>query len=211
MTKYIIKRLTPDLLEDYFDFFDNRAFSDGSPFYPCYCNAFNMSRERIQDELYEKASEYGGEEGWKRALRESAMRMVELGEIQGYLAYDKGTAIGWCNSNDRMNYYRVGEFDLSHVPQDERCDDCQNEGEIKSIVCFEISPEYRGKGIASALLNRICKDAELDGYSYVEAYPMISESTPDLAFTGPKRLYEKAGFRAVEQRKHYLVMRKNLK
>ena len=35
-----IKRLTPDLLEDYLDFFDYRAFSDGSPFYPCYCSAY---------------------------------------------------------------------------------------------------------------------------------------------------------------------------
>lgn len=112
MTKYIIKRLTPNLLEDYFDFFDNRAFSDGSPFYPCYCNAFNMSQKRIQDELYKQAAEYGGgKDGWKRALRESAMRMVEFGEIQGYLVYDNGLAIGWCNANDRLNYYRVGEFD----------------------------------------------------------------------------------------------------
>ena len=30
--EYEIKSLTPDLAEDYFDFFDNRAFSDGSPF-----------------------------------------------------------------------------------------------------------------------------------------------------------------------------------
>ncbi len=42
-----VRRLTQDLLEDYLDFFDHRAFSDGSPFYPCYCTAFNMSRERI--------------------------------------------------------------------------------------------------------------------------------------------------------------------
>lgn len=88
MDEYIIKRLTPDLLEDYFDFFDNRAFSDDSPFYPCYCNAFNMSKKRIQDELYKQAAKYGdGEEGWKKALRESAMRMVASGEIQGYLVY----------------------------------------------------------------------------------------------------------------------------
>ena len=152
MTEYIIKKLTPDLLEDYFDFFDNRAFSDGSPFYPCYCNA-----------------------------------------------------------NDRLNYYRVGEFDLSDVPQDEICDYCQNKGEIKSVVCFEISPEYRGKGIATLLLNRICNDAELDGYKYVEAYPMISEGVQGLAFTGPKRLYEKAGFDIVEQRENLLVMRKKIK
>ncbi len=31
--EYVIKSLTPDLAEDYFDFFDNRAFSDGSPFH----------------------------------------------------------------------------------------------------------------------------------------------------------------------------------
>ena len=212
MTEYIIKRLTPDLLEDYFDFFDNRAFSDGSPFYPCYCNAFNMSRKRIHDELYKQAAEYGGgTEGWKKALRESAMRMVSFGEIQGYLIYDNGISIGWCNANDRLNYYRVGEFDLLDVPQDEICDYCQNKGEIKSVVCFEISPEYRGKGIATLLLNRICSDAELDGYIYVEAYPMISEGVQGLAFTGPKRLYEKAGFGIVEQRGNLLVMRKKLK
>ena len=111
--EYVIKSLTPDLAEDYFDFFDNRAFSDGSPFYPCYCNAFNLSKERMEKELYQRAEDYGnGLEGWIRALRESAERMVQAGEIKGYLAYDNGIAIGWCNSNDRMSYYRTGEFDL---------------------------------------------------------------------------------------------------
>ena len=171
-----------------------------------------MSQKRIHDELYKQAADYGGgTEGWKKALRESAIRMVAFGEIQGYLIYDNGVSIGWCNANDRLNYYRVGEFDLSDVPQDEICDYCQNKGEIKSVVCFEISPEYRGKGIATLLLNRICNDAELDGYKYVEAYPMISEGVQGLAFTGPKRLYEKAGFDIVEQRENLLVMRKKIK
>ena len=40
VSEITIKALTPELIEDYFDFFDNRAFSDGSPYYPCYCNAF---------------------------------------------------------------------------------------------------------------------------------------------------------------------------
>lgn len=31
-----ITALTRDLEEEYFDFFDNRAFSNGSPYYPCY-------------------------------------------------------------------------------------------------------------------------------------------------------------------------------
>ena len=57
MTDIIIKPLVPELIEDYFDFFDNRAFSDGSPYYPCYCNAFNLSLDQIKTDLYAKAKE----------------------------------------------------------------------------------------------------------------------------------------------------------
>ena len=206
-----IKRLTPDLLEDYLEFFDHRAFSDGSPFYPCYCNAFNMSRERIQNEFFRQSEIYGGgSEGWKLALRASAVRMVENGEVQGYLAYDGETAVGWCNANDRLNYCRVGEFDLSDVPQDEPCGDFRRKGEVKSVVCFEICPECRGKGIATLLLDRVCRDAKTDGYTYAEAYPMKGEGMNSLAFTGPKRLYEKAGFLVASERDGMYVMRKQL-
>lgn len=45
--------------------------------------------------------------------------MVQAGEIKGYLAFDNGIAIGWCNANDRLNYYRTGEFDLHTLPKDE--------------------------------------------------------------------------------------------
>lgn len=208
---YTIRRLTPDLLEDYLDFFDHRAFSDGSPFYPCYCSAFNMSRERIQDEFFRQAEiNGGGNDGWKKALRDSAVRMVTNGEIQGYLAYDRGLAVGWCNANDRLNYCRVGEFDLSSVPSDEPCDDCQCRGQVKSVVCFEIAPEYRGKGIATLLLEAVCRDALAEGFAYVEAYPAGDEGLQGLAFTGPKRLYEKAGFVFTARKGSTLVMRKRL-
>ena len=78
-----IKKLTPDQLEDYLDCFDHRAFSDGSPFYPCYCSAFNMSRERIQQEFFRQAEiNGGGNDGWKKALRDSAVHMVTNGEYR---------------------------------------------------------------------------------------------------------------------------------
>ena len=170
-----------------------------------------MSKERIQNEFFRQSEIYGGgSEGWKQALRMSAVRMVENGEVQGYLAYDGETAVGWYNANDRLNYCRVGEFDLSGVPQDEPCGDCQRKGEVKSVVCFEICPEYRGKGIATLLLDRVCQDAKEDGYIYAEAYPMKSESMNGLAFTGPKRLYEKAGFVVAAQRDNMYVIRKQL-
>lgn len=204
-----ILALTPELENAYFDFFDNRAFSDGSPYYPCYCNAFNMSAAEIREELHKRARIYGGgTEGWKRVLRESAVRMVRAGKIRGYLAFDQGISVGWCNANDRMNYYRVGEFDLCDVPEDKIASDCQRKGSIKSIVCFEISPEYRGKGIASQLLNRVCADAKKEGYDFVEAYPVEQSQNNTLAFTGPIHLYEKAGFTEFSRMGTTITMRK---
>ena len=204
------KALTPDLVDDYIGFFDHRAFSDGSPYYPCYCNAFNMSTVEIE-KMREAAKCYGGGvEGWQKSLRESAAQMVKEGRIRGFLAFDNGIAIGWCNANDRMNYYRVGEFDLDHVPEDRAPSDCQREKQIKSIVCFEISPEYRGKGIATQLLSRVCADAYAEGYEYVEAYPS-DQAQNSLAFTGPVWLYEKAGFKEFSRIGSTIVMRKKLK
>ena len=202
--------LTPDLVEVYIGFFDHRAFSDGSPYYPCYCNAFNLSQAEIRN-MREKAKHYGGGvEGWQKSLRESAAQMVKESRIRGFLAFDNGIAVGWCNANDRMNYYRVGEFDLDLLPEDRAPSDCQREGQIKSIVCFEISPEYRGKGIATQLLNQVCSNAYAEGYEYVEAYPS-DQVQNSLAFTGPVRLYEKSGFTEFSRIGSTIVMRKKLR
>ena len=204
-----IKALTPDLADAYIDFFDHRAFSDGSPYYPCYCNAFNMSITETEKMRIRAKHCGGGVDGWQKSLRESAEQMVKESRIHGYLAFDNGIVIGWCNTNDRMNYYRVGEFDLDHVPEDQASADCHREKQIKSIVCFEISPEYRGRGIATQLLNRVCTDALAEEYEYVEAYP--SDQVQNfLAFTGPIRLYEKAGFTEFSRMGTTIVMRKKL-
>lgn len=211
MTAITIKELMPDLIEDYFDFFDNRAFSDGSPYYPCYCNAFNLSLEQLKRDVFDKASKYGdGKEGLRLALRASAWQMVQSGIIRGYLAYDNDTPIGWCNSNDRLNYYRVGEFDIDDPPEDSEPSDCPNRGFIKSVVCFEISPEYRGQGIAGKLLDRVCQDAATEGYTFVEAYPKEEARDSNLSFTGPYKLFKSANFTEYARSGSTIIMRKEL-
>lgn len=222
-----IKRMCPELADDYFDFFDNRAFSDNSPYYPCYCNAFQLSKAQLEDISKECEANGGGDENFRIALRSSAMRMVEQNIIQGYLAYDGNVSIGWCNANNRKNYTRVGEFNLENVPDDvkdvvepvsesmaaaQRDDTAFEQVEkIKSIVCFEIAPEYRGKGIAAALLNRVCEDAAKEGYDKVEVYPVVRDAYEVLDFTGPIHMYEKAGFVRISQHGKELVMQKDLR
>ena len=56
MKEIEIRALMPEMEEAYLDFFDHRAFSDGSPYYPCYCNAFNLRKDEI-DRMREAGTE----------------------------------------------------------------------------------------------------------------------------------------------------------
>ena len=209
-----IKRMSPELAADYFDFFDNRAFSDNSPFYPCYCNAFNMTNAQLEADFAEARANGGGVEDFRIVLRRSAESMVARGIIQGYLAYDGDVAIGWCNANDKENYFHYGEFELDALDAAMDFRDLIADGgsqKTKSIVCFEIAPEYRGKGIARALLNRVCADAAAEDYDRIEAYPVLREAREELDFTGPLQLYERAGFVRTAQHGKILVVQKSLK
>lgn len=209
--KLVIKPLSPETAGDYLGFFDHRAFSDGSPYYPCYCCAFQMTKAQLQAEFFQKArSNGGGTENLRLAMREYAGKMIAGGLLQGYLAYEGEAAVGWCNANDQARYVRTGEFDLDEVPEDEPPPG-SGDTRIKSIVCFAIAPDFRGKGIASALLRRVCEDADRAGYDAVESYPVSREQNGPLDFTGPVGLYEKAGFLPVDRRGDTLVMRKKLK
>ncbi|MDD4796574.1 MAG: GNAT family N-acetyltransferase [Eubacteriales bacterium] len=194
----IIKPLTPELCADYFDFFENRAFTDDSP-YRCYCHMYQMTKEQYQA-AYDKAQM---QQDPGRASREVAERQIADGVLRGYLAYVDGKSVGWCNANDRANYPVEPAYDVPfYAPA---------ENHEKAVVCFEIAPEYRGKGIATALLNRVIADAKIEGYLAVISFPVVRSERYEWDCQGPARLYEKAGFVKVTQQGERVTMKKALK
>ena len=195
MKEIVIKKLSSELNKDYLDFFDNRAFTDNNPNGPCYCTSPNQDEESIK----QMVSEFQ-ENGIKETVRKYAVKMLDAGEISGYLAFDAGISVGWCNAADIDSY-------KGFVPDFARDNMC---GKTISIVCFEIAPEYRGQGIASAFIERVCSDAKASGYAAVEGYAKISETRDEYDFTGPIHLYEKAGFVQVMECNGQVVMRKVL-
>lgn len=190
-----IRRLTAELSADYLDFFDHRAFTDGNPNGPCYCTSPNQDEGSIQ----RMVSEFRVH-GVKDTVRRYAAEMLERNMIHGYLAYDGDLSVGWCNAADMESY-------AGFVPDFARKCAC---GKTVSVVCFEIAPEYRGKGIASALLSRVCSDARSEGYAAVEGYARISDKRDEFDYQGPVRLYEKAGFTEVAKENGQVIMRKVL-
>ncbi|MBO4418662.1 MAG: GNAT family N-acetyltransferase [Oscillospiraceae bacterium] len=195
MKTIVIRPLTFDLHADYLDFFDHRAFSDDNPNGPCYCTSPNQEEEQIKKMVSEFKSF-----GVKETLRKYAAEMLDRNLIHGYLAYDEEQSIGWCNAADIEDY-------VGFVPAFARNITC---GKTMSIVCFEIAPEYRGMGIATAFINRICMDAKSKGYAAVEGYATLTEQRNDFDFQGPYHLYQKAGFIEVARENGQAVMRKIL-
>ena len=195
MDKIIIKPLTPELTADYLDFFDHRAFTDNKPNGPCYCTSPNQDEESIQQMVSEFKTH-----GVKDTIRKYAVEMLNNNKIHGYLAYDGNLSIGWCNAADMESY-------AGFVPDFARNNTC---GKTVSIVCFEIAPGYRGMGIASAFIDRVCNDAKSKGYVAVEGYAKVSDKRDDFDYQGPVRLYQKAGFVEVARENGQIVMRKVL-
>ena len=134
--------------------------------------------------------------------RKMAENLVNKGVMQGYLAYDGEHIVGWCNAADKISY--------RHLQEDEEfvTDDCE-EGKIKAVYCYDIAPAYRGTGIASKMLEKVCRDSEEEGYMYVEAYPFLDT---DFAYPyhGTIGMYKRNGFVLYAERKWITIMRKSL-
>ena len=154
---------------DWFDFFDNRAFADHQDWKGCYCTSPFTPR----------LNEYSRSSGRRRDYAEW---LIETSRLRGYLAYEDGKVVGWCNVNLRgtLPMYALGP---------------RSDKGVLSIACFMVEKEYRRRGIATKLLRRVIQDATKEGVAVIEAYPRKRAVTEFGHFLGPFSMYERQGFR----------------
>jgi len=125
----------------------------------------------------------------KRRLK----KLITSGKAYGALAYFQGEPVGWCSYGPRPDYPK-----LDRAPS-LSCDDAEK---VWSIPCFFIKRGFRGKGVASALLENSLRFLKRRGVKIVEGYPVKpykdGQPTPDaFAWTGTRSLFEKFGFEVV--------------
>lgn len=193
----VIKKLLPDMAEEYICFFDETPHDDGIPDHTCYCVNWcsENQRGRVEDPLRDER-------------RKMATEYIQNGTLQGYLAYVDGKIVGWCNANTKTKcldcfgwyHFMMGINELPVNPSEK----------VKSIFCFMITPYMKRKGIATKLLEYICEDAKKDGFSYLEAYPQKQENDEYQFYVGFKSLYEKMGFTYYTETEQKYIMRKKL-
>ncbi len=195
-----IYKLTPERLEDFLYFFENVAHTDNKKWDRCYCINYCAANNN----LTAKFKNFGDPLVRKKA----AVGYINNGYMQGYLAYMNGNVIGWCNANNRNDCLHCYGW-KNHIANKEI--DRKTKEKIKSVFCFTVAPDQRGKGVSAALLQRVIDDAEKDGYDCVEAYPNKEETDMYYNYVGPFGLYKKFGFESVAETKYRLVLRKTLR
>ncbi len=183
--------LENERLADYLEFFDRVAFTDNPDWADCYCLFYH-----VPEQEWEKRS--GAQN------RAGAAALIRDGGLCGFLAYEGGRPVGWCNANRKDRYALLAGSRELWEPQEDG-------SRTLSVVCFVISPEHRRRGIARELLSAVCAAARARGLERVEAYPRKKAGTAAEHYRGPLPLYLSQGFAVYREFPDHWLVRKQLR
>lgn len=129
-----------------------------------------------------------------QANRADLKATVRKGATPGLIAYRGKEPVGWVSVGPRADYARLERSPVMK-PVDAQ--------PVWSIICFVVPAQYRGQGVAKALLQGAIRYAGRQGARLVEAYPVdkAARSGDDSMWFGSKSMYDAAGFHEVARRK----------
>ncbi len=126
------------------------------------------------------------------ANRAHLRELVETGPPPGLVAVADNRAIGWVGLGPRPSLERLERSRV--IPRSEGL-------KPWAIVCFVVSHDARGRGVASALLAAAVEHARTAGADAVEGYPIDTAAIEagrvrdTGAYVGTRSMFERAGFR----------------
>jgi len=194
----VITPLRPEQSGDFLRFFDHErgvAFADNPQWAKCYCHYYQVPKSIRWASLSAPQN------------RTAMQARIEVGEMEGFLAYDGGEVVGWVNAQPRHKlphcFARLG---ISPTPLA-----CAL-FEAAAIVCFVIAPTQRRRGIARALLRGAIESLAARGLKLVDAFPFKSGDSELAAdhYHGPLPIFLDAGFSVLSEHKDLTVVRKLL-
>ena len=129
-----------------------------------------------------------------QANRAELKALLGSGEPPGLIGYRGKVPVGWVSLGPRDDYAKLRRSPVMKAV-DER--------PVWSIVCFVVPAQFRGRGVARALLDGAIAYARKRGVALLEAYPVDKpgRSNDDSMWFGAKSMYDAAGFEEVARRK----------
>jgi GNAT superfamily N-acetyltransferase len=179
--KLALEPLTPERWPDLESVFNARGCSVARR---CWCMYYRLS---------------GGDSGLltagRAAANKRAMRkLAKDGPPPGLIGYRGGVPVGWISLGPREDFAK-----LARSPVMGPVDDTP----VWSVICFVVPSEFRGQGVAKALLSGAKAWAKARGARVLEAYPVdrAGRGADDSMWFGTKSMFDAAGFEEVARRK----------
>ena len=177
-----VEALRPERRDDFLRFFDHErglAFSDNPQWAKCYCHFYHVP-ENLDWAAFDAD-----------ANRTAMRARIEVGEMEGFLAYAGDTVVGWVNAQPLNKlphcWGRMGvPLPAADLPL----------WDMAAIVCFVIAPQWRRRGVARALLKGALANLRDRGVRRVYAFPFnaANDLRPAAHYHGPASLFREAGF-----------------
>lgn len=180
--KTTVRPLTPDRWRDLEAVFGARGCSAARG---CWCMAYRRSGRGAPRPPGVPRSERN---------RADLKALVDAGTSPGLIAYRGGSPVGWISIGPRHEFAK-----LAHSPVMKPVDDKP----VWSVVCFVVPSEFRGQGVAHALLQGAVDYVRRRGGQILEGYPVDKpgRSADASMWFGSMSLYDRAGFKEVARRK----------
>jgi len=182
MMKLTIEPLTVDLWPAFEDLFGKQGAC-----YGCWCTYFRLppAQRRGNDRVHNK---------------EFIKARIESGPPPGLLAFEDDVATGWMQIGPRADVPQWNNAGRGSAPL-EAADAA--DPAVWAISCFFIRSKARGKGLTHRLVGAGVEFARSNGARFVEACPMDqSKDSRSLGlYVGSSRVFEKAGFSRMIERK----------
>ena len=181
--------ITPSALADFLEFFDCAAFEPDDEWAGCYCLEGSCDRH-FEISFTDRETR-----------REIASRLVSEGKLGGYILRENGRDIGWVKLVDKLDLEAFRDWYHGEMPK--------NRGEVASLYCIDLIPQYRGRGIAREILDFAMRTSKAKGFKYLEAYP-AADLNEKRNYRGHSGMYKAAGFEVIGSSEDFLIMRKKL-
>jgi ribosomal protein S18 acetylase RimI-like enzyme len=179
--KLTLHPLTPDRWADFETVFRARGCSVARG---CWCM------------YYRRSGAHQAPAGMTRAQanRADLKALVDAGRPPGLIGYRGEVPVGWVSLGPREDYAKLVRSPVMKAIDDKP---------VWSIICFVVPAEFRGQGVAEALLHGAIAYARRRGATLLEAYPVDrnERSIDDALWFGSKSMYDRAGFEEVARRK----------
>jgi GNAT superfamily N-acetyltransferase len=199
MADIVVKALAPALAGDFLRFFDHErgiAFADNPEWAKCYCHFYEVP----------VAIDWPSLSGAQNRVAMQAR--IEVGEMEGFLAYAGSEPVGWLNAQPRHKLPHC--FDRMGIPPTPL--PCASY-EAAVVVCFIIAPAWRRRGVSRALLAEALSSLAARGFKLVDAFPFKAGDSERGAdhYHGALSTFLAAGFAPLDETDAITVVRKLLR